>query len=225
VSQEEFEKSARQYFVTFALSDRKKWTKPEIELINTWRDSIYHEQGHANTAWSAGKIDMLITRAGVDHLYPKNFFADNSLPPEEGPATPEEASEQVATFEEQVSKHMVDSYSIRRGRTRKITFFGDPMQSRSNELLEDRLIAMPPGYRMERAARWLFFFSRKTFRRISEEIIADYRHELVEAEARGQSNAEQRALKIQHWGGFLLAVVDELWSGIVGKIVKAFKGS
>lgn len=86
-------------------------------------------------------------------------------------------------------------------------------------------ITMPPGYRMERVARWIFFFSPKTFRRVSEEIVADYRHEMVEAIGKGAPKAELRRLQFQHWGGFILVVLDSLVSGVVGKLVKLVKAA
>lgn len=87
-----------------------------------------------------------------------------------------------------------------------------------------RPIAMPPGYWMERVAGVAFFFAPKTFRRISEETIADYIHEMIKAEARGDGLRAIRRLRLQHWGGFVIALFDELLTGLVGRIVKALKG-
>lgn len=86
-------------------------------------------------------------------------------------------------------------------------------------------LAMPPGYWMDRIARGIFFFSPKTIERVFEEIVADYRHETIEAEAKGRSAGTMRRIKAQHWGGFIIAVLEELAGGVVGKIVKVLKGS
>ena len=87
-----------------------------------------------------------------------------------------------------------------------------------------RPIATPPGYWMERVAGAIFFFAPKTVERVFSEIVADYRHEMIASEAKGASKAELRKLKIQHWGGFIIAVFDELLMGVLGRIVKVFKG-
>jgi len=87
-----------------------------------------------------------------------------------------------------------------------------------------RVIAMPPGYLMARIARSVFFFSPRTVERVFEEIIADYRHEMVKGEASGKSTRELHAMRIQHWGGFIIAVVLEIAEGTVGRIWKALKG-
>lgn len=85
-------------------------------------------------------------------------------------------------------------------------------------------IAMPPGYWMERIATTVFFFSPRTVDRVFGESVADYRHEMIKAEAKGASSATLRKLRLQHWGGFFIALVEELAGGVVGKIVKVLKG-
>lgn len=86
------------------------------------------------------------------------------------------------------------------------------------------LIARPPGYWMTRVAGVLFFFSPKTAERVFGEIVAHYRHEMIEAEASGKSPSKM-FLRFRHWGGFVLALIAELSSGFLGKIIRAFKGS
>lgn len=87
-----------------------------------------------------------------------------------------------------------------------------------------RRVAMPPGFWMARIARGVFFLSPKTVERVFEEIIADYRHEMVKAEAKHLATAEMRWLRVQHWGGFLLALLNQLSVGILGKIIRALGG-
>lgn len=84
-------------------------------------------------------------------------------------------------------------------------------------------IQMPPGYWMDRIARSVFFFSPKTIERIFEEIVGDFRHEMIKAEARGDLRAMRR-LRLQHWGGFIIALIEQLLEGLVGRIIKALKG-
>lgn len=85
-------------------------------------------------------------------------------------------------------------------------------------------IAKPPGYWMDRIARGAFFFWPKKLR-VFEEIIADYRHEMIEAEAKRAPARRLRTLRFQHWGGFILSLIDEIASGLLGKIVKVLKGN
>ena len=85
-------------------------------------------------------------------------------------------------------------------------------------------IVRAPGHWMERVAYGFFFFSPKTFKRFGEENIADYRNEMVEAEARGDSPLALHLLRAQHWGGFFFCVLGKLVDGVLGRIVKAFRG-
>jgi hypothetical protein len=215
VSKDEFEKATRRTFVSYGSGEehQRQWNLGAVDIIFSTKTD--------------GRDVIVFTEGKLDHLFHDRDSA--SVPDEEGPATPEEASERVATFEERVAKYMVGSYSTKGGRTGKMMFYGsgdaEPISPKAEELVPDRRIDMPPGYGMEQVARWVFFFSPKTFRRISEEIIADYRHELVEAEGQGKSEAELRTLKIQHWGGFVLSIISELYCGILGKLVKVFTGS
>lgn len=48
---------------------------------------------------------------------------------------------------------------------------------------------------------------------------------MIEAEARGASNAELRTLKVQHWGGFIFSVLRSVPGGILGQIAKALRWS
>jgi len=85
-------------------------------------------------------------------------------------------------------------------------------------------IAMPPGHSMTRIAELIFFFSPKTRQRIFEEIVADYRCEMVDAEAKECPPATMRRIRAQYWGAFVIAIALELATGVVGRIVKALKG-
>jgi hypothetical protein len=85
-------------------------------------------------------------------------------------------------------------------------------------------IAMPPGHGMERTAKFIFFFAPKRLRRILEEAVGDYRHEMVKAEADRRPAPELRLLRVQHWGGFFISVFDELLDSIVGRIIRAYQG-
>jgi len=98
---------------------------------------------------------------------------------------------------------------------------GSPIYTYSSGKNRKR-ITMPPGYMMERVLRWVFFFSRKT-PRIFNEVVADYRHEMIEAEASGRTSDLLR-LRIQHWGGFIKSLIIELAAGNLGKIIKALTG-
>lgn len=85
-------------------------------------------------------------------------------------------------------------------------------------------IAMPPGYWMDRIAAVVFFLSRKK-RRVFEEIVADYRHEMIEAEATRAPAHRLLMLRLQHWAGFIASLIDEFLSGVVGRVVKVLKGN
>ena len=78
-------------------------------------------------------------------------------------------------------------------------------------------VALPPGYLMERIASLLFFFSPKTVDRVFGETIADYRHEMIEAEAKGKP---RKWLRVQYWTGFSISVVLELVNSTLGKLVR-----
>lgn len=86
-----------------------------------------------------------------------------------------------------------------------------------------RQLAMPPGIWMSRIARGVFFFSPRTVERVFEEIIADYRHEMFEAEWRGRT-ADLRWLRIQYWGAFIKSVIAELAVGSLGRLIRALTG-
>lgn len=85
-------------------------------------------------------------------------------------------------------------------------------------------IAMPAGHGMTRAAGFIFFFSPKTFKRISEEVIADYQREMINAEARGASPAELRKLRMQYWGAFIWTLVREFENSALGRLWKVLTG-
>ncbi len=85
--------------------------------------------------------------------------------------------------------------------------------------------SMPrPDNWMNRLGSFLFFFSRAG-RRVTEECVADYRHEMVEAEAKGWSKRQKLLLHVRHWGGFAICVIDRLRTGIVGWIITTLKES
>ena len=86
-----------------------------------------------------------------------------------------------------------------------------------------RRLAMPPGLWMSRIARAVFFFSPKTVERVFEEIIADYRHEMIQAEAAGRT-ADLHWLRVQYWGAFIKSLIVELSAGSLGKIIRALTG-
>jgi hypothetical protein len=90
-------------------------------------------------------------------------------------------------------------------------------------IVVSRRVALPPGHTMACVGRWLFFFSRHGLR-VCEEIVGDYRFEMVEAEARGRPIAERRALCVHYWGRFALSALDLLLSGTIGKLFKVLKG-
>jgi hypothetical protein len=82
---------------------------------------------------------------------------------------------------------------------------------------------MPPGYVMARIAAGVFFFSRSMPRPV-EEAVGDYRNEMTDAEARGKPPSELRKLRMKHWGGFVLCVIDALLTGSIGRIWRALRG-
>jgi hypothetical protein len=84
-------------------------------------------------------------------------------------------------------------------------------------------VQTPPGYWMERIARMLCFFSPKGFR-VYEETVGDYRWEMIDAEAKRRGRGTMRELQFRHWGGFIGVVVEQLLTGLVGRIIKALKG-
>jgi hypothetical protein len=88
------------------------------------------------------------------------------------------------------------------------------------EAARARQLAMPPGLWMSRIARGVFFFSPKTVERVFEEIIADYRHEMLEAEWKGRT-ADLRWLRVQYWGAFIKSLITELAAGSLGRIIRA----
>jgi hypothetical protein len=89
---------------------------------------------------------------------------------------------------------------------------------------KERAVEMPPGYRMQRVARVLFFFASKGTRRVFEEIVADYRYEMLDAEAKGATRGDLRMLVLRHWIGFVRAAADVVVRGLVAPIVKILKG-
>jgi hypothetical protein len=163
--------------------------------------------------------------SGQTHLY--SYLTDLRARLDEAQGNREEVEAEVKRLQDHLStakgSQMEEKY--------KILFHFSSLESRLrivNVRVDPgigRAITMPPGYWMKRIANGLFFFSPKTVERVFGEIIADYRHEMIEAEAKRKPPAEMRWLRIRHWGGFLLAVFEEMYLGTVGKIVKVFKGS
>ena len=78
-------------------------------------------------------------------------------------------------------------------------------------------VALPPGYWMGRIASLMFFFSPNTVDRVFGAHVADYRHEMIEAEAKGKPT---KWLRVQYWTGFAISVVLELANSTLGKLVR-----
>jgi hypothetical protein len=86
-------------------------------------------------------------------------------------------------------------------------------------------IAMPPGYGMARLGNLLMFFSSKSAKRVIDETVGDYRCEMVDAEVRGASQRDLNLLRLKHWWGFLSAVGQMPIWGLIGRLMKVWKGS
>lgn len=87
-----------------------------------------------------------------------------------------------------------------------------------------RRIALPPGYMMERVIRSVFFFARTT-PRMFEEVLADYQHDMLKAEAHGATAAALWRLRVKYWGALIWMLVGELPADVLGKILgKVIRG-
>lgn len=114
-------------------------------------------------------------------------------------------------IEAKASPHVIAPKSIESGES-----FGVP----TIKPVVSRPVAMPAGYRMSQVLGWVFFFSPKTVRRLSEENVADYRWEMTDAEAKGKSAGELRKIKIQHWGGFAWCVLVTIVDSTVFRLLR-----
>lgn len=85
-----------------------------------------------------------------------------------------------------------------------------------------RQVALPPGYRMLAAAR--FLFSPKTIERVFEPIVADLQHETFAAEHAGESVSRLRFISARYWLSFFLAAVAVATASI-GQVMKVMKGN
>jgi len=101
-----------------------------------------------------------------------------------------------------------------------VYFYGEAVEKEQRKAKRHVAVAVPPGFWMSRIARTVFFFSPKTAERVFEEIIADYRYEAITAEAEGRTS-DLRWLRVQYWGAFIWSLVQEVYAGSLGNIIRA----